>query len=122
MRRECYVFCILFALCITATMASHKEASGGLIANGLNPIKNLNDPHVVDIAQFAVTDYNKQSAAHLKLVKINNGYTQVVSGGVNYNLLLLTFGGLPDNRYEAIVFENNSQNSRKLISFHPLHD
>ncbi|KAL1334519.1 hypothetical protein AAHE18_11G182300 [Arachis hypogaea] len=102
-------------------MASHKEASGGLIADGLNPIKNLNDPHVVDIAQFAVTEHNKQSAAHLKLVKINNGYTQVVSGGINYSLLLSTFGGL-SSRYEAIVFENNSQNSRKLISFRPLHD
>ncbi|XLR08468.1 hypothetical protein HN51_063441 [Arachis hypogaea] len=117
MRRECYVVCLLFGLSITATMASRKEASGGLIAGGWNPIKNLN-PHLVDLAQFAVTVHNKQSDDPLKLLAVNNGFTQVVSGGINYKIILLAVDGLT-KQYQAIVFENHSQNSRKLISFIP---
>ncbi|RYR31317.1 hypothetical protein Ahy_B01g056120 [Arachis hypogaea] len=104
MRRECYVVCLLFGLSITATMASRKEASGGLIAG--------------DLAQFAVTVHNKQSDDPLKLLAVNNGFTQVVSGGINYKIILLAVDGLT-KQYQAIVFENHSQNSRKLISFIP---
>ncbi|RYR31320.1 hypothetical protein Ahy_B01g056124 [Arachis hypogaea] len=60
MRLECHVYSLLLVLFVIITIvASRKETSRGLI-RGWTPISNVNDPHVLDIAQFAVTKYNKQ--------------------------------------------------------------
>ncbi|XLU79495.1 hypothetical protein S245_002916, partial [Arachis hypogaea] len=45
MRLECHVSSLILALfVIITTVASRKEASGGLIG-GWTPISNVNDPH-----------------------------------------------------------------------------
>ncbi|KAL1372760.1 hypothetical protein AAHE18_01G226800 [Arachis hypogaea] len=109
MRLECHVSSLILALfVIITTVASRKEASGGLIG-GWTPISNVNDPH-----------FNKQSGASLKLEKIIKGDTQVVSG-TNYRLILSASSGFATSNYEAIVWEKPWQNFRSLTSFNPAH-
>ncbi|KAG5011310.1 hypothetical protein JHK87_019825 [Glycine soja] len=89
------------------------------IPGGWNPIKNINDPHVTEIANFAVTEYDKQSGEKLKLVKVIKGDLQVVAG-LNYRLSLTASDS---NNYQAIVYEKAwaREHYRNLTSFTPLH-
>ena len=32
-------------------------------------IKNLNDPEVIEMAEFTVSEYNKETGCHLKFIK-----------------------------------------------------
>ncbi|KEH29507.1 putative Cystatin domain-containing protein [Medicago truncatula] len=84
------------------------------IEDGYSPIGNINDPHVIEIANFAVTEFDKKSGATIKFEKIIKGESQIVHG-TNYRL---TFSAKIDSLtkvYEAIVYENKS--TRKLTSF-----
>ncbi|GAB2298965.1 hypothetical protein Dimus_033041 [Dionaea muscipula] len=65
-------------------------ASDGLkpdLLGGYQPIKNVNDPQIIQIAEFAVSEHNKKARPVLKFVKLENGAQQVVAG-VNYRLLI----------------------------------
>ncbi|XP_027332122.1 cysteine proteinase inhibitor 5-like [Abrus precatorius] len=86
---------------------------------GWSPIKNINDPHVTEIANFAVTEYVKRSGAKLKLEKVIKGDTQVVAG-INYRLVLAANDGSSSNNYEAVVWEK-WEHFRNLTSFTPVH-
>ncbi|EOA28712.1 hypothetical protein CARUB_v10024940mg [Capsella rubella] len=84
------------------------------------PISDVKDPHIVEIGEFAVSEYNKQSKSGLKYVKVVSGESQVVSG-VNYRLLVAAndeVGG-PSKNYEAVVFEKHWLKSMNLTSFKP---
>ncbi|KAK7303382.1 hypothetical protein RJT34_14286 [Clitoria ternatea] len=87
---------------------------------GWSPIKDLKDPHVVEIANYAVSEYDKRSGANLKLVKVVKGETQVVAGA-NYRLVLKVSGGSATDNYEAVVWEKPWLHFRNLTSFKPLH-
>lgn len=91
---------------------ARKEAPLG----GWRPIKNIKDPHVTEIAKFAVEEYNKQSKGSLKLDKVVKGETQVVAG-TNYRLVLQAKEGTADNTYQAVVWEKSWLNVRNLTSF-----
>lgn len=56
---------------------------------GWQPIKDLNDPHVWEIGEFALSEYNKEVEhdQKLSLRRVARGETQVVAG-INYRLLL----------------------------------
>ncbi|PNX86985.1 cysteine proteinase inhibitor [Trifolium pratense] len=86
-----------------------------ILLGGYSPIKNLNDPHVIDIAKFAVTEFNKQIGATLKFDKVIKGESQVVAG-TNYRLIITTSNSVP-NTYQAIVYENPGEHVRNLTSF-----
>nr|AJD79055.1 CPI-4 [Morus alba var. atropurpurea] len=90
----------------------------GPLVGGWTPIKDLSDPHVKEIANFAVSEYNKQSKASLKLKSIVKGETQVVAG-TNYRLVLAVKNGATAERYEAVVWEKPWQHFRNLTSFKP---
>ncbi|KAK9715077.1 hypothetical protein RND81_06G141700 [Saponaria officinalis] len=68
------------------------------------PIPDLHDPHVQEIAKFAVTEADKQSGERLKYIKIVKG-EYVVEDGTNYRLVItvLDVGLMAD--YLAIVIE-----------------
>ncbi|GKV18746.1 hypothetical protein SLEP1_g29085 [Rubroshorea leprosula] len=88
------------------------------IPGGWEPIKDLNDAHVKEIAEFAVSEYNKQSNTTLKLNRIVKGEQQVVEG-MKYRLTLNASDGAETKSYEATVWERLSPESRQLISFKP---
>ncbi|KAK8618257.1 hypothetical protein V6N13_132257 [Hibiscus sabdariffa] len=80
------------------------------------PIRNINDPYVTQLAEFAVYEYNIQSNASLTLVVVESGDTRVASG-VNFRLLLKATDGTLTKDYRAVVWENVLTDSRKLILF-----
>lgn len=87
----------------------------------LTPIPNLNDPHVADIGEFAVSQHNKETKSRLKFVKVVSGEYQVVEG-VKYQLVVTANDDIGKNKnYEAIVFESRvGGRSMNLISFKKL--
>ncbi|XP_016487402.1 cysteine proteinase inhibitor 5 [Nicotiana tabacum] len=82
------------------------------------PIKDLKDPKVIDIANFAIKAYNdKTEGSDLKLKKVLKGKFQVVATGITYRLLISTTDEDFADEDIAVVFENCKDNVRKLISF-----
>ncbi|GMN36567.1 hypothetical protein TIFTF001_006113 [Ficus carica] len=84
--------------------------------NGWTTIKNLNAAHVKEIADYAVSEHNKQSKASLKLTRIVSGETQVVAG-TNYRLILAVKNKEAAERYQAVVWEKAWEHYRNLTSF-----
>uniref|UniRef100_A0A7N2LIX1 Cystatin domain-containing protein n=1 Tax=Quercus lobata TaxID=97700 RepID=A0A7N2LIX1_QUELO len=81
---------------------------------GWVPIPNINDPHVKEIADFAVKEYNMEKQANLKLEGIIKGEKQIVDG-VNYGLTLATKDEKGTNKKnKAVVWEKTLE---KLSSF-----
>ncbi|ESW26013.1 hypothetical protein PHAVU_003G084300 [Phaseolus vulgaris] len=107
---------ILLMFVLFASAVARKNIASG----GWSPIKNISDPHVTEIADYAVTEYAKRSGHKLKLEKVIKGETQVVAG-VNYRLTLAATDGSSSNNYEAIVWEKVWQHFRNLTSFTPVH-
>jgi hypothetical protein len=91
-----------------------------VIPGDYSPIKNLNDPHVIEIANFAVTEYGKQQRIkNPKLDKIIKGESQA-DDGTNYRLILTVIIESVSYPNQAIVHENPSKSFKKLISFVPI--
>ncbi|CAL1352140.1 unnamed protein product [Linum trigynum] len=127
---------ILFLVAI-GTVAIILPAANA-IAGGWQPIKNVTDEHVKEIAEFAVKAHDSQAPDHpLHLVSVDRGETQIVAG-TNYRLVLTAaasaggmVGGEKDgssppaavhagDQYLTIVYETLT-NEKKLVSFNPLH-
>ncbi|KAK7331127.1 hypothetical protein VNO77_25341 [Canavalia gladiata] len=108
---------LLLLVILFASMIVRNEA----IPGGWTPIKNLKDPHVQQIANFAVIEYDKQSGANLKLVNVIRGDTQVVAG-ISYRLVLAASNGPSTGKYQAVVLEKAGLQDKKLISFTSLYD
>ncbi|XP_010542197.1 PREDICTED: cysteine proteinase inhibitor 5 [Tarenaya hassleriana] len=100
------------ALMVLSLMMLSVMAEGALLG-GWKPIKDVSDPHVVEIAKYAVEEHNKQSKTDLKLDRVVSGQTQVVAG-TNYKLIIAASDG---KSYEAIVWEKPWEHFRKLTSF-----
>ncbi|KAI5414488.1 hypothetical protein KIW84_040110 [Lathyrus oleraceus] len=101
-------------------MASAATARKQYPIGGYSPITNINDPHVIEIANFAVTQYDKRSGAKLEFKKVIKGESQVVAG-TNYRLTLSAGEGSVSKIYEAVVYEKLWLHFRNLTSFEPVH-
>ncbi|KAJ4901396.1 Cysteine proteinase inhibitor 5 [Raphanus sativus] len=99
-------------------------ASASPFVGGWRPLRNVSDPHVVEIGEFAVSEYNKQSKSGLKFVSVVSGDSQVVAG-TNYRLIVAVNDGVKianagaSKNYEAIVWEQPWLKSKNLTSFKP---
>ncbi|KAK4804608.1 hypothetical protein SAY86_004425 [Trapa natans] len=92
----------------------------GLLAGGWQPIRDVNDPYINEIAGFAVNEYNKQSRASLKLEKVLSGESQVVAG-TNYRLIIAAKdNGTTSRNYQAVVWDKPWMHFRQLTSFKPV--
>ncbi|CAI0396334.1 unnamed protein product [Linum tenue] len=89
------------------------------------PIKNLKDEHIKEIAEFAVQHSNLISIPirSLQLLKVQKGKIQQYVAGINYKLIvsaaIIGGEGRRAKYYEAIVYENLSH-VKELVSFRPL--
>ncbi|CAL0299295.1 unnamed protein product [Lupinus luteus] len=99
---------------------SLSSLAASAIISGWTVIKNINDPHLKEIANFAVAEHYKQSGEKLKLQSIIKGETRDVVGS-NYSLLLKASVGPDVKYYEAVVNEKLSLHQRNLISFKVVH-
>ncbi|KAB1217404.1 Cysteine proteinase inhibitor 5 [Morella rubra] len=116
MNARCFYLLVLLFFPISATAVGGK----GPLVGGWQPIKNPKDPHVTEIGEFAVAEYNKQTKAGLKFVRVVKGETQVVAG-TNYRLVLEAKDRAVAKNYEAVVWEKPWENFRNLTSFKPVH-
>ncbi|KAK6919161.1 Cystatin domain [Dillenia turbinata] len=89
---------------------------------GFQPIKNLEDPHIIEIAEFAVKEMSKNIQTRiLKLKSIDQGRYQVVAG-TTYQLHISTTN-IPDvgsTKYEVVVFEKLGSHDKRLVSYKPI--
>ncbi|KAK4347066.1 hypothetical protein RND71_033405 [Anisodus tanguticus] len=77
---------------------------------------NPNDPNVVGIAKFAVDEHNKEAKTNFALVNVLAGGTDLVTGGVVYQLqITVTESHVATTRLVAVLVR--SDNSKQLISF-----
>ncbi|KAM0950356.1 putative Cystatin domain-containing protein [Dioscorea sansibarensis] len=86
------------------------------LLGGSHPIKNLKDPHILDIANFAVTEHNKEAKSNLIFQRVIKGKIQVVQG-LDYYLILEAKDGTKICKYEAVVWEMEWLHFRNLTSF-----
>lgn len=115
MRRGYYLLLAILAVLLSLSAAA--AAPLGPATGGWEPIENINDPHVKEIAEFAVSEYKKKSNKKLVFQSVVKGETQVVTGK-NYRLVIAV---KDDNslavKYEAVVWERVWLHSKILTSF-----
>ncbi|KAK4491905.1 hypothetical protein RD792_002687 [Penstemon davidsonii] len=85
------------------------------------PLQNPNDPHVVEIAKFAVAEHNKEAKASLVFITVVKGESQFGESplvfGLKYRLIISAKDGgatAPKN-YQAVVLERRL--GKGLLSF-----
>jgi cystatin-C len=83
-------------------------------------IEDINDPHVIDIVNFAVSEFNKQTGATLKFEKVIEGEYQLVAG-INYHLVISTSNSV-HSIYNVVVYDWPLDHVRNLESFIPVID
>jgi len=107
---------VVLLLVLLASAAMNQALPGGY-----SPIKHLNDPHVIEIARFAVIEYDKQKGTDLKLEKVVKGESKTIAG-TNYRLTISAIHGSESkpNSYNATVYEDSSVHFRRLIAFIPV--
>lgn len=110
---------VAMALVLLPLLADSASDRVGGLPGGWFPVDNVNDPHLKEIAKFAIEEYNKKSNSGLKFVSLLKAERQVVSG-TNYRLLLEVKKGSTIQRYEAVVYERLRQESKTLTSFKPV--
>ncbi|KAL4368321.1 hypothetical protein GQ457_05G031130 [Hibiscus cannabinus] len=113
LQKQRFLFFLLSLVFLPLVFSEARKLS---LAGGWTPIANISDPHVKEVAEFAVAEYNKLSKASLKVEKVVKGETQVVSG-MNYRLLFDANDGTTDKMYEAVVWEKAWENFKSLVSF-----
>ncbi|KAE8648197.1 hypothetical protein Csa_018520 [Cucumis sativus] len=84
------------------------------------PVQDLDNPHIKELAEWTVAEYNKEGGYQLALSSVVKCESQIVAG-VNYRFIL-TAKDENDNEgnYEAVIWEKVWDQFRKLISFQPL--
>ncbi|XP_010513105.1 PREDICTED: cysteine proteinase inhibitor 5-like [Camelina sativa] len=109
---------VIFLLILSLVLLPlHVIAAVGL--GSWTPIKDVKDPHVVKIGEFAVSEYDKETRSRLTLVKVVKGESQLVPG-MNSRLLLKVNGSDTSEYYVAIVLEKPWLKSMKLTFFTPV--
>ncbi|KAF5743901.1 cystatin-like protein [Tripterygium wilfordii] len=103
---------LVFTLAIVFAAA----ADGRNVVGTWNPITNPNDPHVKEIAVFALSTHDKLMNDSLKFESIFAGEQQV-GYGMRYKLVLLATNGTASGKYEVIVWEKPKRHFKRLTSF-----
>ncbi|XP_030519270.2 cysteine proteinase inhibitor 1-like [Rhodamnia argentea] len=116
MRRQLHLLLLLLLLLAALLLSA-------LAIGEWNPIKDVRNPHVKEIGEFAVAEFNKdpRHGADLQFQSVIKGETQVVSG-TNYRLILAARDPAGVKNYEALVWEKPWEHFKQLKSFSPVKD
>lgn len=113
-------FLLLLPLLVSFPLIDGTSAAGHnrkpVLVGGWQPIKDVKDPNVQEIAQFAISEHNKTAMTDLKYEKVVRGETQVVAG-TNYRLVIAAKDGGVSKNYQAVVYERIWEGYRNLTSF-----
>ncbi|PNX56220.1 cysteine proteinase inhibitor 5-like protein [Trifolium pratense] len=69
---------ILVELLVLILVILRNHAPLSAPSGGFNLIQDINDQHVTDMANFAVSEFNKQTGATLKFEKVIKGESQAM--------------------------------------------
>ncbi|XP_072989549.1 cysteine proteinase inhibitor 1-like [Typha latifolia] len=111
---------LLLLLLLLLHLANASDSGKPPLVGGWQPIKNTSDPHVQEIASFAVSEHNKAKQTDLVFQKVVKAESQVVAG-TNYRVVVEA----KDHngkvaKYEAVVWEKTWEGFRQLTSFKPV--
>ncbi|XP_010256519.1 PREDICTED: cysteine proteinase inhibitor 1-like [Nelumbo nucifera] len=88
----------------------------GVSGGGWTEIKDLDDPLVHEIAEFAVAEHNKKANTDLVPQELVKGEMQSGGGSTTYRVTIVVRDGKVSKRFEAVVGETN-KGVRTLTSF-----
>ncbi|KAF7050086.1 hypothetical protein CFC21_058499 [Triticum aestivum] len=104
------VAAIIYAVAMPATA----------MPGGWEHIRNINDPKIQGLGNWAVAEHMKQAGGRFRFSKVVLGTVQVVSG-FNYRLLVEALNGAgKKDAYKVEVYEEAADKGRKLVSFTPV--
>ncbi|XP_042520858.1 cysteine proteinase inhibitor 1 [Macadamia integrifolia] len=112
-------FVLLLCLVVFFFLDSSSAVGRPALVGDWRPIKDLNETHVQEIAQFAVEEHNKEYKTELKYDRVVQGESQVVAGA-NYRLIIAAKDGVVSNNYQAVVYERPWEGFKSLTSFKKL--
>ncbi|MED6118589.1 hypothetical protein PIB30_004194 [Stylosanthes scabra] len=103
-----FLFCFdppYYSTAFTDTATRRQGSSASLMSRRIHVDVDVNDPEVIEIADFAVSEHNKSDPLYLKLSKILS-CTKLYNtfGGASYSIQLLADDGVDTNMYLARVF------------------
>ncbi|XLS54140.1 hypothetical protein HN51_003895 [Arachis hypogaea] len=81
---------------------------------------DVNDPRVMEIANFAITEYNHKNKANLKLVKIENCVMEARVGGNSYQLVVFASMGTTGENNKNLL-KNRTPPSHRTHRTHCTH-
>lgn len=117
-----YLIAIL-ALLFPLLTAAIDQSGGSAPLGAWMPLKNISDPHVTEIANFAVTSYNSQNHKNLLFQKVIKGYYHIESG-TRYRLVVRVKDEksvvIPTADYLAVVLEKRWAGDKKLVFFYQI--
>uniref|UniRef100_A0A7N0USA5 Cystatin domain-containing protein n=1 Tax=Kalanchoe fedtschenkoi TaxID=63787 RepID=A0A7N0USA5_KALFE len=81
-------------------------------------IKNLQDPHVLTIARFAISQFDMETGSKLRFINVVTGYRQIIEG-MNYRLIIRAEDcrAHTATNYEAFVYEQDAKQYKHLMYF-----
>ena len=91
-----------------------RRLAGGIV----DSLGRENDPYIVDLARFAVSEHNKEGNTQLELEKVVKVKEQAVAGRLYYITIQVDEGGAK-KLYEAKVLEQLWLDVKKLVEFKP---
>ncbi|KAJ4969006.1 hypothetical protein NE237_015707 [Protea cynaroides] len=109
-----FIFLVSFILTTDGDGGTKTGLPGGWQAIPTKDVKK--DPHVKEIAEFAVEEHNRDAKTELKYKRVVRGETQVVAG-TNYRLLIAADDGGVSKKYLAVVYERPWEGFKNLTSF-----
>ncbi|XP_004151250.1 cysteine proteinase inhibitor 5 [Cucumis sativus] len=114
-------FCFLASVLVfVASMSSIATATSRLdLVGDYKPIKDIADPYIQSLGEFAVKEHNKEAKTELKFKEVISGKLQIVAG-TNYELQLTALeGSIINIIYETLVF-TDLKNENHLIKFYSI--
>ncbi|KAJ4975843.1 hypothetical protein NE237_000949 [Protea cynaroides] len=118
-RSQSVLLWLVMVLMVVSLLVSSSAGGRTELVGDWRPIKDLNETHVQEIAQFAVGEHNREYKTDLKYERVVQGESQVVAGA-NYRLIVAAKDGTVSNNYQAVVYERASEGLKNLTSFKQL--
>lgn len=114
MAKSIFFLASLLALVLSLSLSTANPRSLGSVGD-FEPIKNISDPSIQSIGEFAVNEHNKLEKTELKFQKVISGVFQIVAG-TNYELQLTALDETESETYGTLVYKDLN-NKNHLIKF-----
>lgn len=104
---------LLFVVSMSSITATRAQLD---LLGGYKPIKDIADPYIQSIGEFAVNEHNKQAKTELKFQKVISGKFQIVAG-TNYHLRLTALEGTVSRTYGTLVFTDLKKENHLILFY-----